>query len=1245
MRPAPLLPALTLCLFTSACASVAPALRAEPTPDAALREAAEAFYGAETPAQLEAAAQRAAQHAPDAALTHELLARLAQLHGDEASQLGHLLDALLDVHDDAPVLHLHSVMSLDFSAPERARVMAVLERLAESHPSPEVRALATSHLVGFRHLEGDLAERDALLASLPGRFPLDVIGTWDNDQGKAFDLELGPESAVSLSGSSTVKEVYQGRVGPLEWRLRAPQDPRGRLDLGALMAPTRWAAAFARGTVTAAQAGVYELRLTSSDPLKVWVDGKLVFAAAQLERYAFEHLVVPLQLSAGEHRVLVKLAHRDGAWLLTARLTPAERPYAQVDSVEALLAERARQLPEGEQRAFALRVAWAHFAAGGVPTVRAADAWVKRAPRSIVARAWQVDALWYNQERGRAADAIAALDAELGDALPFIRLRQTRFHQQQGLKQKARAQLLALRTALPKVREVREQLIEVYRAEGWSEDELREEQALRRDFGATPDEDGERARTLLRLGRRDEAVATYEALLRQLPQQADTLKRLSDLALEAGALARAQGLVEERVAAWPVDWSGWMQLGEVKRRAQDRAGADAAFREASALSPESSQPWARRGDLAWESADLATALPLWRRALELNPENEALANRVDFLAPEARGPWMADIPDEAALAKAVKAREHLKAEPGADVAYLLDHEVTLLNTDGSTANVVTMVVHAFNAQGRDRIMRQTVGAGRLRVLFAYAVDEKGQRAEASSERNRQIFFRGMQPGSTLVLQYRLDVPPQGYLARYLTKSWSFQSVGDQRLESRFDLWVPAGTVLHEERVGPLARSEERRGEQLRVEWLNREVHPVVAEPGMPTLGEVATNLRVSTVPDWKTWLSWEQALLEGVFRDSPELDQVARTLGEGAATPQAKLLRVHQFVMEEIRYQQDYESFIAGVKPHAAPVVLERRYGDCKDKAVLFIELARKLGLEAHFALVRTRDQGPATPEVPMQQFNHAIVYVPAQAGVEARFFDPTAELLDLQVVRVDDTGTKSLVFDPTTGVHTWREIPFQAPELNAEASRLSLALDAQGGVKGRLELEAVGRTGSMLRRTAHNSEVLTQLGQRLASSLVPNAAASAVTPEEVKNLEVPARFSLNLEAQGFGRQEGETLRVKVPSEWSPRALFPLATRKLPMLLGAPGRIDTEVRLRLPTGFEVRRLPSAGKVELPCLVVERTAVTEGDAVVARTSYVTRCERLTAAEYAASRARGDDMVKLLDDELVVAPVAAKGRARR
>jgi hypothetical protein len=527
----------------------------------------------------------------------------------------------------------------------------------------------------------------------------------------------------------------------------------------------------------------------------------------------------------------------------------------------------------------------------------------------------------------------------------------------------------------------------------------------------------------------------------------------------------------------------------------------------------------------------------------------------------------------------------------------------------------------------------------LRVLQAYTVDDKGQRSEASSERNRQIFFRGMQPGSTLVMQYRLDSPPKGYLARYFTESWSFQGVGEEREDSTFILWVPLAAQLHEARVGELARSEEKRGDQLRVVWHAAKVPPVTVEPNMPTIGELALNIRLSTVPDWKTWLSWEQALLEGVFRDSPELDAVARRLGAGDPEPDEKFKRIHSFVMEEIRYQQDYETFIAGVKPHAAPMTLERRYGDCKDKAVLFIELAKKLGLKAHFALVRTRDVGPVEKDVPMQQFNHAIVYVPEQAGVAARFYDPTAELLDLDSVRTDDVGTQSLVFDPETGTHTWREIAWQEPDANHERTLIELELDSQGGAKGSFTLEAVGRGGSMLRRTARNAEIFKQASQRIASLFLPNVTTANPRALEVESLRVPAAIRMDVASGTFARAEGETLRVKLPSDANPRSTFQLATRKYPLVLGTPQSSEMNVSLTLPAGWEVRRLPTASTIALPCLSLSREVKVEGSTVTSRQTYRTTCERIGVGEYAQYRARLDDMVRLLEDELVLGP--AKG----
>jgi len=1225
-------------LALSGCATLAPTLgRATAADQKKLEQAAEAFYRAETPAQLRGALADAEMAGPDTALFHELAARLAQLEARDADVITHLVAALADTSNDAALMHLHTLMSLEFTWAQRPVVRDLLAALVEAHPDPEVRAVAAFHLATFLNSAGDFRGRNDAIGSRDGNVPLALVGTWDNDQGKGFDLELAPETRPGL------KEEYEGRAGPIRWRTDAPRDGRGYYDLLQLMTPARWAAAFAQGTFTTEGTTPVALRISTTDPLKVWVDQRLVFAASQLDRSVVDAIVVPLALKPGTHTVLIKSAHREGSWVLQARVTPFQGEVAK-SSIESLLQWRVKNLLGSPARLASHLVGWAHLSVGGVTSVKIADAAVARLPKSLVARSWLIDALWYNQERGRTADLLTSLDGEVGDELPFIRLRQARFHQQQGLKQKARDRLLSLTKERPNLREAWDLLADVWRSEGWTEDELRTLKEREQRFGASPDDDLELSRALLRYGKRDQSLDVLDAIVSRLPYHPEALRREAELAFDAADFDEARRYQLARLDSAPTDYSTWLALADTERRRNDLEAAEAALKKAEALSPEASVPKTKLGELAYERGDTAAAIALWKRSVELNPENEALANRVDFLSPETRGPWMADVPDEARLEALWKSRAQLKQESGADVAYLLDHEVTLLNTDGSTSNVVTLVIHAFNAQGRDRIIRQSVGSGRLRVLHAYAVDEKGQRAEASSERNRQIFFRGMQPGSTMVLQYRLDSPPRGYLARYYNETWSFQGVGDQREESTLILWAPLTAKLHEFQVGEVKHTQERRGDLLRFTFSTAHTPPLISEPSMPTVGELAINLSLSTVPDWKTWLSWEQALLDGVFRDSPELEVVARTLSKGNPDAQEKLDRIHTFVMEEIRYQQDYETFIAGVKPHPASMTLERRYGDCKDKAVLFIELARKLGLDAHFALVRTRDSGPVKKDVPMQQFNHAIVYVPEQPGVAARFYDPTAELLDVAAVRTDDVGTVSLVFDPKTNEHTWRDITFQEPAANAESTKLALDLDATGGAKGTLTLETVGRTGSLVRRMAKNEQVFSQVGQRIASSYLPNATTSDLRALEVESLRVPAAIRMDVKTGTLARAEGDTLRLKLPNDANPRNTFSLATRKHPLVLGTPQQQVMELDLTLPEGFEAKKLPASGTVKLPCLSLQREVKLEGRVVKSRQVWQTTCERISARDYDSYRAKLDDMVRLLDDELVFAP-AAKGGAKK
>ena len=1221
---------LSMCLC--ACATVPrPLLVSHPATDAA-QAAAETFYSAQTPAQMREAAKAVWAAAPESALAHEVAAALAELDGNVDLRFSHLCGALTDTADDDPLLHLHALNAVSWTEAQRPVGLALLRTLVDSHPNPDVRSLAA--YVATFHLgqKGELEERAQMLARVEGRLKVAIVGTWDNDQGKALDQELAPETRPALT------ERYEGRSHPLVWRTDVPVDPRGRIDLGSLVQPTRWMAAFAQSTFVAEADDVYSLQLTSSDPLKVWVDGKLAFSSATVFDSVQDNVVLPLRLTRGLHTVLVKSAQREGTWLYSIRATrsPTETAGAVKDA-QSLLRWRIRSLPlQSKSRALAHLVQWAQTSLGGLNAVQAADAWSAVQPKSLVARIALVDALWFNQERGRTADLLAALDAEVGSQLAFVRLREMRFLTQQGLKTRAREQLTAFTRAHPGVKDGWRQLADLSESEGWSEDDLNLERYIVEHFSPTASDRVELISSLMRDGKRGEAKQLLLAQYAEIPGQLDVIRKLTDLALDEADYAEAERLQRWRLSVWPIDVASWVSLAETRRRHRDYAGADAALKSALLLNPDASYAVAARAALRYEQGDTRQAVALWRDALALNPDDEKLANRLDYLQPEARLPWLDDVPDETKLLAAVAQRTGVQARAGADLAYLLDHEVSQLNNDGSSNSVITQVVVALDPAGRDRLTRQALAAGgRVRVLSAWALDPQGVRTEASDERSRQIFFRNLQVGSTVVLQYRVDLPATGFLSRYLTKAWNFQGLTDQRRRTELVLWAPLGTKLHERTIGEVKRTEVVKGNQLRIAWAANDTVPLVYEAGMPTVNELAANVRISSVPDWDTWLSWERALLEGAFRISPELEQVAAKLDEGSPDNTEKVRRVHQFVMQEIRYQQDYESFIAGVRPHAAPMVLERKYGDCKDKAVLFITLAKQLGLSAQFALVRTRDAGPLDVDVPMQQFNHAIVYVPQQPGIaEGRFFDPTADMLDIDSLRSDDPGTRTLVFDPETMQNAWRDIPYQGAEKNSETSLLKLQMQADGSVKGSFEFSAVGSRGSMVRRNARNTETFAQLLQRDASALVTSAVTDQLQLDEVKDLNVPARVSMQLSARSASRVEGETVRFRLPTDWSPRAMFSLSSRRHPLLFGAPFEYVTRSELTLPEGFLVSRTPASGSIDNPCLSYSRVIAPDGNKLLVEQRVRFLCERISAAEYQKYREQAESIRQMLDDELVL-----------
>jgi transglutaminase-like putative cysteine protease len=696
-------------------------------------------------------------------------------------------------------------------------------------------------------------------------------------------------------------------------------------------------------------------------------------------------------------------------------------------------------------------------------------------------------------------------------------------------------------------------------------------------------------------------------------------------------LSQARALIRTLQAVDPVNPGRLIEEADLVRRAGDLEGARRLLQEAARRDPEWPRPWEKLGDLAYERGSRAEALAAWKRAHERDPNNATLASHIEFLEPTRLGYIEKFVPTEADIDAAMQ--QKFTTHGSAQVAILLDHEVTEVNGDGSSRRVVTLVQQAADERGRDNLTHERIGTGRLKILKAYALHPNGERQEASSIRGGEVRFRNLQVGSKTVLQYVHYLAPAHFLPNAFASHWFFQSLMRQHLDSTWVLVLPRGRTLHVEVTGPV--EEKRLAEEDRDVRIYHaaKLPPLLHEPGMAPADDLLAQVAVSTVESWDDYVRWERALLGDAFHTNPSLDALTDKLLADAKSPREKLDKLYQHVVEEVRYQQDYETTVAGVRPHSAPSVIERGYGDCKDKAVLLIQMARRAGLALHFAILRTTPHGRVRKEIPNQQFNHAIVYVPEQPGIEHGFFmDPTSDGLDLGNLRPDDQGALALVMDPDSGKWQWRPIPYQSPDADYDHHKVRIEVKSPTEAQISDEISLRGGLAMGLRHVLRNQGEARKLLESLTAALFPGATMRDGKAGGREDIRHPLTVSLDVDGSQSIRAEDDHYRLAMPGIFHLANQVTLARRETPLRLGAPASFAYDIETTLPDGFQVMHAPKDFAVEHACFTLSRRARVEARRLTVHLEYARRCTDVAAADYAPFREAVQKASQKLQDDL-------------
>jgi tetratricopeptide (TPR) repeat protein/transglutaminase-like putative cysteine protease len=1191
--------------------------------------------------------------APGHSGLHEIAGYEAWVRADAHEAFGHFLAAAADQNAISAALYLWEMRSSARTTTEHLRAQALLREIMAQHPNVSVRQLAAFDLARELRMQGEHEEAEELVRGLGFVDAWQVLGAFDNDQGKGFQTEYPPEQDAGQDASRT----YAGVRMPIRFRPLATGKLDGALPLGDAVWPATAVVVYAETFVTAGKGRQVDLRLTTTNAVRVWHNGKLCGSDDRIYHDELDNVVVRITLEAGQSRLLVKSAHESGPFRLAARITELDGSIPS----DLRYAASGHESPPPHPRAPSV---------GIVPPGGAIDRLAdKNRRRFLQARLWAREghsrrATWYLSpllsesrdnptvmffaaaalgelnEAGKALDLWSRGAARFPEASGFL-LDRARFYASRRLWDRAEKDLAAvIARGSAGTREAHLELAYLYGRRDWAVDRCQELEAA---AAPAPDDRyalAELGRCKLDRGYVEEAESLFRRAHALAPGDATLLQRLFEVALRRLDYGAAEGWLKELLAARPSSPEVRFEEAELHRRRGRAAEAQRALEAALALCPDAPWGYERLAQLALEAKDRAGAERWLRLSLERDPENASLAQRLAALSPSALPLGDRLAPTAEDIERAVRSADKVKVHAGSHLVVLLDDEVTAVNPDGSSKRIVTQVMQAVSTDGRDALIQAPLPtSGRLNVMEAYSIRKGGERQEASSIQGGVVRFRSLEVGSITVMQYTHFAPPPRFLPTEYVGQRPFQAVNGQVQAARWRLVLPKDRALDVAVRGPIEHGAEVVGDQKVWTFSVKDAPPLLPEPMMPPYADEQWTAVAGTLKSWDGYARWESALLGEAFQPSAELDALAKKLTAGAATPRDKILKLWAHVAQEIRYQQDYEDSIAGVKPHSASMVVERGYGDCKDKAVLMIRLAKAVGVELRFAVLRTTGSGKVWKEVPNQQFNHAIVYAPKQAGIDEPFFvDTTTNGLDIGNMRTDDEGAWSLVIDHA-GRWEFVRIPYQSADLELVRHHVEVALTDPQKAIGRDHIEVRGAVAAGVRMALRSAEGEKKYYQSLSDHLFPGTTLVSGRADHAQDLTRPVSVQLDIDLSNAVRPEDDRFRFEVPLPFPVSHSAALATRAYPLRLRRGAEALT-MDVDLGEAQRAFHVPADFSVDHPCFTVSRKAETKGTHVVVTASYKNTCAEIAPADYPAFRAAVHKVVARAQEMVVFGPATKK-----
>lgn len=569
-----------------------------------------------------------------------------------------------------------------------------------------------------------------------------------------------------------------------------------------------------------------------------------------------------------------------------------------------------------------------------------------------------------------------------------------------------------------------------------------------------------------------------------------------------------------------------------------------------------------------------------------------------------------------------------------DSIVLSDVRVERMASNGLSSMRIQQVIYIGTEQGARQYGSQTVqyspASQNLQILHARVYKRDGRILEAQDggdarvadvavsmyydARSREVLFPGIEKGDVVEFDYSItptqNINPYG---DYFGSLVMFRGSIPTELK-RYVLITPSSRKINvvEKRMPSSAQISKSEGSRI-YRWEVRDSAALPNESRGPSVTEIAPYVHVSTFGSWNELGHWYAEMIRPQFKTNDELRKIAVELTAGKKSEFDKINAIYQFVLRNTHYVA-FEFGVYSYKPYPVTQVYERRFGDCKDKASLMIALLREAGIDADFALLRTRRMGEIDSRAAsITLFNHAVVFLPKWN----MWLDGTADYFSSGELPVEDQGAMALVVT-ADGAASMMHVPVTRPEDNFTRRTVRAVLANDGSIQFQGETYTRGEDAPGLRR---EYELPDRQRDSVRDGLAKVFPSVRVEDVHVQDGSGPEKF-VNVDFRGTIDNFVGQRTVSLPTSWMQQSylqrLAPTASRTQELILPAAWTREEELHFQLPSGADVVAMPANMEMKTQFGTVHIHYEKHGREIVIKTSLEFSTTRILPTDYAAFR---------------------------